>query len=98
MEKDSDSTKQSWRRLSKEKFKKWLIDSLVYNENINKEDLHEQGYKVEDYEEAVDIIKEYEAIIKTNKKNLIFFVYQQGKNIENLRKIENSKVLLTDLK
>ena len=98
MEKDSDSTKQSWRRLSKEKFKKWLIDSLVYNENINTEDLNEQGYKVEDYEEAVDIIKEYEAIIKANKKNLIFFVYQQGKNIENLRKIENSKVLLTDLK
>ena len=98
MEKDSDSTKQSWRRLSKEKFKKWLIDSLVYNENINTEDLNEQGYKVEDYEEAVDIIKEYEAIIKTNKKNLIFFVYQQGKNTENLRKIENSKVLLTDLK
>ena len=98
MEKDSDSTKQSWRRLSKEKFKKWLIDSLVYNENINTEDLNEQGYKVEDYEAAVDIIKEYEAIIKTNKKNLIFFVYQQGKNIENLRKIENSKVLLTDLK
>ena len=98
MEKDSDSTKQSWRRLSKEKFKKWLIDSLVYNENINTEDLNEQGYKVEDYEEAVDIIKEYEAIIKTNKKNLIFFAYQQGKNIENLRKIENSKVLLTDLK
>ena len=98
MEKDSDSPKQSWRRLSKEKFKKWLIDSLVYNENINTEDLNEQGYKVEDYEEAVDIIKEYEAIIKTNKKNLIFFVYQQGKNIENLRKIENSKVLLTDLK
>ena len=98
MEKDSDSTKQSWRRFSKEKFKKWLIDSLVYNENINTEDLNEQGYKVEDYEEAVDIIKEYEAIIKTNKKNLIFFVYQQGKNIENLRKIENSKVLLTDLK
>ena len=53
---------------------------------------------MEDYEEAVDIIKEYEAIIKTNKKNLIFFAYQQGKNIENLRKIENSKVLLTDLK
>ena len=66
MEKDSDSTKQSWRRLSKEKFKKWLIDSLVYNENINTEDLNEQGYKVEDYEEAVDIIKEYEAIIKTH--------------------------------
>ena len=33
----------------------------------------------EGYEKAVNIIKEYEDIIKTNKKNIISFVYQQGK-------------------
>ena len=27
----------------------------------------------------MDIIKEYENIIRTNKKNIIFFAYQQGK-------------------
>ena len=31
------------------------------------------------YEEAMNIVKEYKDIIKTNKKNIIFFVYQQGK-------------------
>ena len=35
---------------------------------------------MEGYEEAMNIIKEYEDIIQTNKKNVIFFAYQQGKN------------------
>ena len=55
------------------------MDSLVYNENINTEDLDERGNRVENYEEAVDIIKKYEDIIKTNKKKIIFLAYQQGK-------------------
>ena len=45
----------------------------------------------------MDIIKEYEDVIKTNKKNIIFFAYQQGKGVENLRKIENLKFLLNNL-
>ena len=52
---------------------------------------------MESCEEAMDIIKEYEDIIKTNKKNIIFFAYQQGKGVENLRKIENLKFLLNNL-
>ena len=58
-----------------------LIDSLVYNANINTEDLNECTDRVKVYEEAVNIIKEYEDIIKTNKKT-IFFAYQQGKVID----------------
>ena len=38
VEKRPGSTKQSSRRLSKEKIKKQLIDSLAYSENIDKED------------------------------------------------------------
>ena len=34
---------------------------------------------MESSEEAMDIIKEYKYIIKTNKKNIIFYAYQQGK-------------------
>ena len=45
LKKDSGSTKQSSRRLSKEEIKKRLM---------------------ENYEEVMDIIKEYEDIIKTN--------------------------------
>ena len=70
--------KQSSRRLNKEEIKKRLMESLVFNENIDTKDLNEWATIVESCKESLDIIKEYEGIIKTNKKN-IFFVYQQGK-------------------
>ena len=73
--KDTDRTKQASRRLIKEEIKKKLMDSVVYNKNINTEDLNEWGNRVEDYEEAMGIIKEYEDIIKTNTKNIMFFAY-----------------------
>ena len=39
-----------------------------------------QANRVEGYEKAVNFLKEYEDVIKTNKKNIIiFFAYQQGK-------------------
>ena len=68
MKKDSNSTKQSSRRLSKEEIKKWLIESLVYNNNINTEDLNARADRVEGYEETMSIIKEYEDIIKAKRK------------------------------
>ena len=34
---------------------------------------------MEDYQEAMNIIEEYENIIQTNKKNIMRFAYQQGK-------------------
>ena len=68
MKKDSNSTKQSSRRLSKEEIKKWLIESLVYNNNINTEDLNARADRVEGYEETTTIIKEYEDIIKAKRK------------------------------
>ena len=49
------------------------MNLLVYNENIDTEDLNEQGSIVESYEEAMDIIKNYKDIIETSKKNIIFF-------------------------
>ena len=52
---------------------------------------------MESCEEAMDIIKEYEDIIETNKKKINFFAYQQGKGVENLRNIENLKFLLNNL-
>ena len=67
MKKDSDSTKQS-SRLSKEETKKWLIDSLVYNENINTKNLNEHAGRAEGYEDTMNIVKEYEDTIKTKKR------------------------------
>ena len=57
LKKRSDNSKQSSRRFSKEEIKKRLIDSLVYNENIDKEDLNVRANRVEYYQEAMNIIK-----------------------------------------
>ena len=59
---------ESSRRPNKEQIKKQLLDSFVYNENIKKEDLSARVDPVEDCQEAMKIIEEYENTIKTNKK------------------------------
>ena len=57
-----------------------------------------RGNRVEDYQEAMDIIKEYEDIIKTNKKNIIRFSYQQGKVFRKYKESRKFKSLLNNLK
>ena len=65
--------KSSSRRLSKEETEKRLRESLVYNDNINTKDLNEWAHMVENCEEAINIMKECQDIIKRNKKNINFF-------------------------
>ena len=65
----------------KEQIKKQLLDSFVYDE-INKEESSARADTVKDCQKAEKIIKECENIIKTNKKNIICFAYEQGKIFE----------------
>ena len=97
MKKDPDSTKQS-SRLSKEEIKKRLIDSFACNENISTEDLNARANRVKDNDEAMNIIKEYEDIIKTNKKNITFFAYQQGKVFRKFKENRKFKSLVERFK
>ena len=71
MKKHPNAVKQS-RRFNKEKIKKQLLDSLVYDENINNEDLSARVDTVIDYQEAMKIIKGCENIIKMNNKTIMF--------------------------
>ena len=73
MKKRSDNTKQLLKRLGKEQIKQQLIDSLGFNENIDKEELIMRADRGKDCQEALNIIKECEDIIKTNRKNIICF-------------------------
>ena len=73
MKKDSSSIKHSSGGLSKEEIKKRFLESLVYNGNFNTNDLNEWANIVGSCEELMDIIKEYEDIVKTSKNNIIFF-------------------------
>ena len=89
---------QSSRRLSKEEIKKELNDSLVHNENNDREDLNEQANIMESYEEAMDIIKEYKDIIKTNKKNIIQLVGKYPKMMKASVTLNFLKIYYKDIK
>ena len=77
LKKHFNAVKQS-RRFNKEQIKKQLLDSFVYNE-IDKEGLSARADTVKDCQEAVKIIKERENMIKTNRKSIMHFAYEQDK-------------------
>ena len=72
-----------------------MLDSFVYDE-INKEELSARADNVKNCQEVVEIIKEYENIIKKNKKNIIRFAYEQSKIFKNSKRIQNLKILLNN--
>ena len=94
MKKCSDNTKQLLRRIGDEKIKQQLIDSLGFNENIDKEELNMRADRVNDCQEALNIMKECEDIIKTNRKKL----YQQGKVLRKFKENRNFKNLAEKFK
>ena len=66
----ADSKKM--KRLSKEEIKKQLLDSMIIDEVAEFDDLNKEAEEIQDPEKAAEIIKLYENIIKTKKKeNLI---------------------------
>ena len=74
------------------------MDLLIYKENIDTEDLNEGANIVESYEEGVDYIKEYKDIIKTNKKSIIFFAYQQDEVFRKFKENRKFKSLVEQFK
>ena len=74
------------------------MEPLVYTENIVTEHLNEWANIVESCEEAMDIIKEYKDITKTNKKNIMFFTYQEGKVFRKFKENKKYKSLAEQYK
>ena len=98
MKKRFDNTKQLSRRFGKKQIKQQLIDSLGFNKKIDKEDLNMLADKVNDCQEVLNIIKECEDIIKTNRKNIICFSYQQGKFFKKFKENRKFKNLAEQFK
>ena len=82
-----------WRRLNKEQIKKQLFGSFVCDD-INKEDVSATADPIKDYQETMETIKECENIIKTNKKKIIDFAYEQGKIFRKIKEDTNFKNLV----
>ena len=53
---------------------------------------------MEDYQEAMNIIEEYENIIQTNKKKIMRFAYQQGKVFRKFNENRKFKNLVEKFK
>ena len=86
------------RRLSKEEIKQPSIDSLYNNDIIETEELNEKADKKEKPEDATPIIKQYEDIIRTKKKNIIPIVYRQGKVFKRFKDKEKFIKLVNEFK
>ena len=65
-----------------------MIDSIINNDVIETKELNEKAGKVEKPEDAAAVLKQYENIIRTKKKNVISTTYHQGKV---LRRFQNKK-------
>ena len=77
MRKEGSSNATKTKRLSKVEIKKQLANSLINNEKVETEELNKQAQKVENSENAANIIKEYEDIARTKKENILYFAYHQ---------------------
>ena len=63
------------KRLSKEEIKKQLLDSMIINEVV---EFEAEAEETQGPEKAAEIIKRYENIIKTKRKEIINVAYHQG--------------------
>ena len=55
------------KRLEKDEIKKQLLDSMATNNAVEIEELNDRAEKVEKPEDAAEIIREYEEIIRAKK-------------------------------
>ena len=51
--------------------------------------LNEKADKVQRYENAIPIVKEYKSIIKSKKKNILNIVYTKGRVFKEFKESEN---------
>ena len=72
---DSKKTK----RLSKEEIKQQLLESMIIDEVVVSEELNKEAEEIQKPEEAAEVIKQYEYIIKTKKEGIRSIEYYQGK-------------------
>ena len=69
------------KRLTHEEIKKQLIESIVINEVAETDELNKQAEEVQKSEDAADLIKQYEDIIRTKKKGIV--TSQQARHTQN---------------
>ena len=75
----------------KDEVKNELVVSFVEGDIFRKEELGQWTYNITSYKEAILLVKKYETIIRSHKKDILNVVYRQGiffKNLKNLKNFE----------
>ena len=67
---------------------------MVVNDVIESDELNKQAEEVQKPEDAVDLIKHYEGIIRTKKKGIINIEFHQGKVFEKFKDKEKLMTLI----
>ena len=97
LRKGSENTKKT-RRLSKDKIKKQLVDSIFNNNMVETEELNKMAEEVEKPEDTAAVIKQYEDIIRSKKKGTISTAYHQGKVFKRFKDKERFIELVNEFK
>ena len=75
-----------------------MIDSIVHNDITETEELNEKTDKREKPKDAAAVIKQYEDIIRTKKKNIISILYHQEKVFKRFKDKEKFIKLVNEFK
>ena len=83
------------KRVNQGEIKK-LVNSLVHDNVVEIEELNEQAGTVNNPEDAADLIKMYEEILKTKRQGIISVTYHQGEVYSRFREKKKFVRLVTD--
>ena len=92
------SNNKKAKRLSKEEIRTKLLDSITIDEVLECKDLNKEAEDVQDLETTTEIIKRYEDIIKTKKKEMINVAYHQGQVFKRFKEKEKFAELVSELR
>ena len=70
---------------------------MVVNEVVESDELNKQAEEVQKPEDAADLIKQYEGIIRTKKKGIINIAFHQGKIFKKFKDTEKFITLISRL-
>ena len=78
--------------------KKQLLDSMAINNAVEIEELNKRAERVEKPEDAADIIREYEEILRAKKKGIIVVAFYQGKIFKRFKEKQKFQEMVGKLK
>ena len=75
-----------------------MIEAITINNTVERKELNELAAKVQKPEEAADIIKQYEEVLRTERKGMVSVAYYQDKIFKRLTEKEKFIQMVSKLK